>query len=496
MSKLDACLRLFSGLEKSSAMLPEVIPQEHQQRVADRLSGEDPRLMVYHGLGTGKSLASILAAESAKDEFGDDYGIVAPASLRPNFQKEIQKFTTDSDPEIMSYTGLGLGKKFKKQPQTLIVDEAHRLRNPMSASSKAIAQNAAAAKRLMLLSGSPIVNEPSDLAAPISLLTGNHMTPKQFEDRFVGKEQVKPGLIARLRGVTPGERYTIKNENELRDILRGHVDYQPGKTPEGVNVNEEVIKTPMTAEQERIQNAIRKGLPLKFLWKLDSEFPLSAEESKKLNAFLSGLRQVSLSTQAFRADKNPLKAFHQSGKLTKAFGNLKELLAEDERKKALIYSNYVNAGIDPYAAALASENIPHGVFHGGIPEDTRSKAIKDYNEGRLRALLIGPAGAEGISTKGTNLIQLLDPHWNETRSSQAKGRGLRFDSHADLPEELKDVKVQRYISTAPELSLLQKLTGKKPVRTGDEIVQSLAKNKEQLNERFRKILQEEGTPDE
>jgi superfamily II DNA/RNA helicase len=174
--------------------------------------------------------------------------------------------------------------------------------------------------------------------------------------------------------------------------------------------------------------------------------------------------------------------------------NLQKALESDERKKALIYSNFVESGVNPYAAALERAGIPHGIFHGGISPEARQKALKDYNEGKLRALLIGPAGAEGISTKGTNLIQLLDPHWNEARTQQARGRGLRFDSHAGLPEDLKNVQVQRYLSSSEEPGFVGKLLGKRRQRTGDEVIENLASNKEQLNEAFRKILREIGTP--
>lgn len=493
MNKLEACDKLLSEMEKSSAISPEVIPQEHQQRVAERLTSQDPRLLVYHGLGTGKSLASILAAETAKQQFDDDYAVVTPASLRANFKKEIEKFTQGSTPEVLSHTGMGLGKAFKQQPQTLIVDEAHRLRNPLSQASKAIANTAANAKRLLLLSGSPIVNAPSDLAAPISMLSDMHITPEQFKERYVGTRKVYPNFLARWRGVSAGEEEYVKNEKELRNILKGKVDYQPGKSPEGVNVNEEIVEVPLSKEQERIQNAIRKQIPLKYLWKLDSEFPLNKDEVKKLNAFLNGLRQVSVSTQPFRADRDPAKAFEQSDKLKEAFNRLKALIASDERKKAIVYSNFVGAGLNPYAAALAKENIPHGIFHGGISEKERKKALEEYNAGKLRALLIGPAGAEGISTKGTNLIQILGPHWNETRSEQAKGRGLRFDSHADMPEDLKDVLVQKYVTTSKDPNFLSRLFGASRIRTGDEITQALSKQKEELNEKFRRILKEEGS---
>ncbi|NDC55395.1 MAG: hypothetical protein EBZ69_00960 [Alphaproteobacteria bacterium] len=479
---------------KQAELVPEVQLQEHQQRITDRVTNADPRMLVYHGLGSGKSLSALAAAEAAKKLYGDDYGIVVPASLRGNFQKEVKKFTRNSDPEIMSYTGLGMGKQFKKPPKTLIMDEAARLRNPDSAMTQAAMRTAQQAQRVMLLTGTPITNSPSDLAPLVSMLDGKNIDPESFAQRYIGYQKVKPGWIGWLRGVKPGVRPFIKNEKELRELLTGKVDYQPSKTPEGVNVNEEIIRTPLTSEQRKIHEAIRTKIPPGFLWKLDQEFPLSRDELRRLNGFLTGMRQAGLSTRTFRADKNPLRSFEQSGKLQAAYGNLKKVLDEDPRKKAIIYSNFIDSGISPYAAALEKNKIPYGVFHGSIPVKQRQQALNDYNTGKLRALLLGPAAAEGISTKGTSLIQLLDPHWNEARLQQAKGRGLRFDSHAGLPEELKNVAVQRYLNQSEEPGFLaRKLFGKQRHRTADEVLERLTAEKEQLNESFRNLLRDVGT---
>lgn len=476
---------------KRADLLPDVQLQEHQQRIADRTTSDDPRLLVYHGLGSGKSLSALAAAEAAKKVYGDNYGIVAPASLRGNFQKEIKKFT-NSQPEVMSYTGLGMGKQFENQPDTLIMDEAHRLRNPEAASAQAAAQAALKAKRLLLLTGSPITNNPSDLANLLALLHNKQITPKAFERRFVGHRKVNPGVLNWLRGIKPGDEPVVQHESELRKLLAGKVDYQPSKTPDGVNVNEEVVRVPLSAEQQKIQKAVRTKIPPGFLWKLDQEFPLSRDELSKLNSFMTGLRQVSLSTQPFRADKSPQKAFDQSSKLRKAFENLQTTLGSDPRKKAIIYSNFIDSGLRPYASALEKSQIPHAFFHGGVTPKARQAAVDAYNAGKLRALLIGPAGAEGLSTRGTSLIQLLDPHWHESRSQQARGRGLRFDSHEGLPEELKNVAVQRYISSSEDPSWAGKLLGYRRERTGDEMLEHLTAEKEKLNEKFRQILREEG----
>ena len=477
---------------KQADLLPGVQLQDHQQRISDRVTGPDPRMLVYHGLGSGKSLSALAAAEAAQKMYGGNYGIVAPASLRGNFEKEIKKFTT-SNPEVMSYTGLGMGKQFKDQPETLVMDEAARLRNPGAASTRAAMRAASQADRLMLLTGTPITNEPKDLAGLISMLQNKQMAPEDFDKEFVGQEKVWPGLMGWLRGAKSGVRPVMRNGPKLRKLLEGHVDYQPSKTPEGVNVNEEVVRVPLSEEQKKIQKAIRTRVPPGFLWKLDHEFPLSRDELSKLNSFMTGFRQLGLSTQPFRADKDPLKAFHQSAKMQEAFKRLKSVLDSDPRKKAIIYSNFVDAGLSPYAAGLTEAGIPNATFHGSISPKVRQAAVDAYNQNKLRALLIGPAGAEGLSTKGTSLIQLMDPHWNEARSQQAQGRGLRFDSHTGLPEELRNVAVQRYIASSQDPSMMGKLMGYKRERTGDEVLERLTAEKEHLNEQFRKILREVGT---
>lgn len=478
----------MSSHDKRASLQPEISLQPHQQRVVDRARSGQNRLLLYHGLGSGKSLSSIAAAEA----LGGDYAVVAPASLRQNFDKELKKFTTGSDPDVLSYTGVALGKKPKRKPRSLVFDEVQRLINENSASTVRSLRLANEAQNVFLLSGTPIVNNPTDLAPLLSMLHGKVIPKKKFEEMFIGDKIVKPGVLGRLRGVKPGVVSTIKNEGRLRSMLRGHVDYQPGRTPDGVRVDEKIVTVPMSAKQQAIQRALYDKLPPEWRWKFNKEFPLSPEELRSLTSFLVGYRQIGLSTLPFRGDRDALKAFADSAKLQKAYADLRETLDSDPRKKAIIYSNFIGAGIEPYAAKLKEDSVPYGVFHGGVPLAERKRVLDEFDAGKLRALLLGPAAAEGISTKGTSLIQLLDPHWHESRTSQARGRGLRFDSHLGLEDELKNVAVRHYLSTSQEPSALTKIIGKKRVRTGDEIVQTVAKRKEELNELFRQILREEG----
>jgi hypothetical protein len=140
------------------------------------------------------------------------------------------------------------------------------------------------------------------------------------------------------------------------------------------------------------------------------------------------------------------------------------------------------------------------VFHGGLSDAERRKLVNDFNEGRLRVALIGPSGSEGISLKGSQLFQELDPHFHLTRSRQARGRGIRFDSHVGLPEDLQNVKIQRFIAKLPlglKDRLLQSVGFDRSSnrRAADDYLRRMAEEKDKLNQQFVKILEEVGSED-
>ena len=68
-----------------------ISPFKHQKFVSDYLSDKSPYrgLLLYHGLGSGKSGASIMIAEGYRQR---QIVVLLPASLRQNYEKEIQTF--------------------------------------------------------------------------------------------------------------------------------------------------------------------------------------------------------------------------------------------------------------------------------------------------------------------------------------------------------------------------------------------------------------------
>ncbi len=69
------------------------------------------------------------------------------------------------------------------------------------------------------------------------------------------------------------------------------------------------------------------------------------------------------------------------------------------------------------------------------------------NTGKYLQVIIGShLIGEGVSLKNVRQIHILTPHWNNSETEQAIGRGIRFRSHNSLPPDQRYVKIFRHAS--------------------------------------------------
>jgi hypothetical protein len=96
----------------------------------------------------------------------------------------------------------------------------------------------------------------------------------------------------------------------------------------------------------------------------------------------------------------------------------------------------------------------YGVYTGSVSTDDRAATLGEYNKqnSSLTILLISSSGAEGLSTKGTRHIHIMESYWNWERMLQVMARGIRYNSHNLLPEEDRNVQVCIYLAVAPKNS--------------------------------------------
>jgi len=472
---------------KAAALKKDVELQPQQERVVERLRRE-PAVLAYHQLGAGKTLAAIAAGEETEGP----KEVVVPAALRENFRKELNKFI--SRPKgyaIKSYQAASSGGM---DPAALtIFDEAHRMGSEGTISSHLPEQ---ASGKLLFLTGTPIRNEPAELVPLLKALGKGRKPPataKAFEEQFVAKKSPWPGLWAYLKGVRPGPVESLANKDKLVRLLKGRVDYWPARG-EFPSVEHEHVTVDMSPDQSRVYEGVMRTNPI-LAYKIVHNLPPTKAEATQLNAFLAAARQVSNNPKAF-STKLDRPAIEYSPKLQRMAADLQEGFQKDPHFKALVYSNYLEGGILPFAEHLAKLKIPYALFHGQMDDADRKKVVNQYNTGKAKVLLVSGAGSEGLDLKGTKMVQLMEPHWNAARLQQVVGRAARHQSHSQLPPDERKVVVRHYFSKpAPTLgsrALKWVGIGSKPMGA-DEYLQNLSEQKQRLIDQFLSVLKQVGS---
>jgi SNF2 family DNA or RNA helicase len=413
--------------------------KEHQQRVVDNESK-----VVYHGLGSGKTLIGL--TELARAAKNGGRGIfVAPTSLVNNARKEIAKHNIDiGDGVIVSPTKLMLNPDdYKDNYDVMVIDEAHAMRNPGKKTSvlKSIRNDSA---RIIPMTASAMYNDVSDIAPLVNLVAGDKLLPEtrgEFYGRYV-KTVDDPFTLGNIIGKARGVHYDIARKGELRKVLNSFVDrHDTDKGPEFPTTTEETIAVPMSEHQQKVYDYAMSAIPSDIRAKVNSGVALDAKQVAKLQVFMTGPRMAALSSAYIDKSRD------DSAKIDAAVGRV-VARSEEPNFKALVYSNFIEGGLEPYARRLEENGLgdKYQIFKGGLSSKKRDEIISSYNNGDKPILLVSSAGSEGLDLKGTRVTQVLEPHFNEEKIKQVIGRSARYMSHTHLPEDQRNVHVEKYIS--------------------------------------------------
>ena len=421
----------------------------HQLHAIEKLRASGG-LLAAHGLGSGKTLTSIAAAQA----LGLPIEAIVPAPLVANYQKELEKHLEEEpeDARIRSYQKVTRNPDIRNDA-LVVLDEAHRVRNAGTATEREIARRAADARARLLLTGTPVFNNPADLAPLLNTAAGKPVVPadpRAFNEAFVGERTLTPGFFARLRGVKPTKVPMLKNRQRLVDAAKGFVDvYQGGGEGFPERIDEE-FEVPMSAMQREVYKFHEGNLPFVVSYKLRHNMPLSKAESQNLNKFQAGLRQVSNTPRPYIAGMTDDAEDRHAPKLRQIVDHLHEMRQKDPNHRGVVYSNYLEGGLLPMSRMMAQRGIPHAVFHGGLSKGEKANLVNAYNSGKTPVLLVSSSGAEGLDLKGTKSIQVTEPHWNNSKIEQVVGRGIRYKSHDHLPEAERKVRVMKYYTVHPK----------------------------------------------
>ena len=481
---------LFKNLGTGNQYLEKIAEnlQPHQQDALDILEREGG-VLVHHSTGSGKTKTFLTAVSRAqeKDKTGKAL-IIAPASLVSNVEKEVKKHGIKLDRdrlEVLSYEKAtrDSDRLAKNKYSIVAMDEGHKLRNIGTKRTQALNEIASSADRRLIATATANYNHLADISPLLNIAAGGRVLPtdrKEMENRYVRKIIEHPGFIDRIKGAKPTERQIIKNPKDLKKVFDKYVSYYDSKAdPESAKkfpkVTEETVEVPMDKKQVQMYKYVEGSLPFMLRMKIRHNLPLDKKEKASLNSFSTGVRQASNTTRHLSQDHN---SADYSPKIKSAVNRLKHAMNSDKNFRGVVYSNYLEAGVDEYSKKLLEHGIKHNKYTGAIKKEDKDQMVKDYNSGKTPVLLISSSGGEGLDLKGTKLTQILEPHFNKAKIQQVMGRGARYESHTHLPEKERNMKVEHYLSVYEKPFI-----GKAPF----SIDKYLSENSEDKNEVFDQV---------
>ena len=461
---------------KEEELAPDILAdlQPHQRRAVRKALLNN--LILAHSTGSGKTLTSIAIA----DAIGKPTTVLTPASLVDNYKKEIANFKNGGpNIEVLSLPTAQLRNYQIPKGNTLIIDEMHSLRNPSSKKFKYVKQQLANADRVFGLTGTPAYNNIENWAPLINVVAKEDIfpvNPVEFRKRYTKDEPVsKYGpIIDYMFGIKPGVRTVLQNKKELKEKLNNYVDVFEADVAKPKRIDE-LVRVPMSSNQEDVYDFVEgKDVPWSVRMKVRWDLPPSKTESKNLNAYLSGVRQVSNTEKPFS-----LHADEISPKMQAVLDNIDKQLKDNPDLRTFVYSNYLDSGVRPISKKLTEKGISNAIFHGGLSRKEKKRLVDAYNSGQLHVLLGTGSASEGLDLKQTNLLQILEPHFNNAKLEQVIGRGIRYKSHDALPPEKRKVLVQKFESTHRK-SLWDKLLGLEEDDAVDGYLSARAAEKDEL----------------
>lgn len=502
--------------------------QMPQQFLSNFMNPNSPYcgLLVYHGIGSGKTCTSIQICEKFKKEKKIIY--VLPASLRGNFRNELRSYCTSNtyitekeretlsklnptdkkyieimnktDERIDEYYEIYSYNKFvellksnslKLKNTLLVLDE---IQNGVSIDGniywtlKNAIDNAPKDLRVVLLSATPMYDKPSELALTLNLLRLPKEMPtgRDFYKTFIKATKKQDGTIS----------YKMKNGDLFKSYIKGYISYYLG-APSFVfpktrikQVDVEMsdfqysVYRKINKYEETYENELTNDFYIGTRMISNIVYPNKTLDEKGFKQFTHRIIRKDLEKYSCKFARIIDKIEHTTGKVFiysnfKEYGGLASLIKVLE---AFGYQSYMKAGVGKKRFA---------VWTGDESDIVKNEIRNVYNKkdningSKIKILLGSSSIKEGVSLTSVRQVHILENNWNLSRMMQIIGRSSRFCSHKDVDESKRSVKIYIYNAVAP---YSKNKNG--TVITIDEYMEKLAQSKHKLIMQFEKIIRE------
>jgi SWI/SNF-related matrix-associated actin-dependent regulator 1 of chromatin subfamily A len=386
-------------------------PLEHQKEAIEKLAGSK-RFILADDMGLGKTTATIIAAleTGAKKIL-----IVCPASLKINWQREIENYTDRSvyisesknwsnehDFVIVNYDILKNFYDLKDKDNSLItkgefdliiLDEAHYVSNGTAARTKLVNSFTKKCERVWLLTGTPMTNRPMNYFNLLSIIESptaqNWMA---YAIRYCGGYQFTAGKrkIWNVAGATNLEELRDRTSRQVLRRLKTDVLDLPDK-----------IITPVYL---RLKSKLYEGLMGEYYdW-----YNKNPDESRSLTVQFSKLMKV---RQVIAEEK------------IKDTIEIAENILE-QGKKVIIFTNFTET-LNRIADHFGKQAVK---LDGSTSKPQRQYAVDQFQDNEKITVFVGNllAAGVGITLTAAEAVIMNDLSFVPGHLLQAEDRAYRY----------------------------------------------------------------------
>ncbi|MBR2230528.1 MAG: DEAD/DEAH box helicase [Prevotella sp.] len=412
------------------------------QKEGIRFAFERGRSIIADEMGLGKTIQAIGTAELLRREgLAEQILIVCPTSLKYQWQREIERFTKDTDHslehpltlviegnplkrkeqyasdipyKIVSYNCMSNDVKMwgSLQTEVLIMDEVQRLKNWKTQIS--MAARKVRSDYAVILSGTPLENKLEELYSVMEFADNYCLGPYwQFRaDCIVTDDGGKVIGYQNLNKVGETARERLIRRTKKQVALQ-----MPKRTDQNIFV-------PMTKEQMSIHEEYKQSVA-NLVYKWRKMHFLTEKDRQRLLQFLSMMRMVCDSTyildQKSRCDT---KIAETMSILQSVFDNGDEkvvIFSQWERMTRLI------------AYELDKMGVGYEYLHGGVPSAKRRDLISNFTDDpESRVFLSTDAGSTGLNLQAGSIMINLDLPWNPAVLEQRIARIYRLGQERNV----------------------------------------------------------------
>lgn len=466
---------------------PAFEPQMHQIDAQNFMRRND-RLLLYHGLGSGKTCSSTMVMLDYLKRTPAEYLVyfISPGGLRRNFMEEFCTFCPEDRRELENDRFVGRIRLFslddsslkKKLPEEfenclVIIDEAHRLIDAPSYRDgddgetevknlevlfNMLTEHQRINKvKLLLMTGSPFPDTLEQHYNCLKLLKPIQMkiTYDQFEKLFnvennvyVPKNQTVAELYRGCISYYISDVSDIPSSTYQDEIVKIESDTPLGeKNHDAMEFEANIRKQPLEAIISKYMKSRKMTMAEVRKQAILDKFRASTANTSRRHCNFIYPRKMS--DEELFAEYTPEQILQMSPKLDLLIKNLQNVVKCPG--KQLIYSPFKeHSGVNLIGKLLSGLGIRNLVYSGDVSNTTRSSYLQRFNSPEndngdiVKVLLITDAAAEGISLLSTRGVHLFNESVFSSHMKQVIGRAIRFRSHIRLPEDQRTVSIFRY----------------------------------------------------